>query len=117
MHVYCVIGETRNFEVEVWEELDFRNFYISLATAVPTRLREPKEENTSDLSEAKFFLTPIWMMGWWCAAPLGIFTAVWLMRLELKLPVLGLLFASLYLVLGVSLMYLAVLQHRRLNVK
>lgn len=62
MHVYCVIGETRSREVEVWEELDLRNFYISFATAVPTRPQEPKEESVEEPGQGSFYL---WMTGLW----------------------------------------------------
>lgn len=60
MHVYSVIGETRNREVEVWEELDLRNFYISFATAVPTRPQEQKEERVQDPGQGNLYL---WMAG------------------------------------------------------
>lgn len=62
MHVYCVIGETRNREVEVWEELDLRNFYISFATAVPTRPQEPNEDSVAEPGQGSFYL---WMAGLW----------------------------------------------------
>lgn len=60
MHVYSVIGETRNREVEVWEELDLRNFYISFATAVPTRPQEQKEERVQGTGQGNLYL---WMAG------------------------------------------------------
>lgn len=60
MHVYCVIGETRNREVEVWEELDLRNFYISFATAIPIRPQEQQEEDVEDPKEGNWFL---WIAG------------------------------------------------------
>lgn len=60
MHVYCVIGETRNRELEVWEELDLRNFYISFATAVPTQPQEQQEEDIEDPKEVNWFL---WITG------------------------------------------------------
>lgn len=51
---------TRNREVEVWEELDLRNFYISFATAVPTR---PQEQQEEDIEDSKEFNWLLWIAG------------------------------------------------------
>lgn len=67
MHVYSVIGEARNREVGVWEELDLRDFYISFATAVSTRPQVQKEDRVQDPGQGNLYL---WMAGL-CIMSLG----------------------------------------------
>lgn len=67
MHVYSVIGEARNREVGVWEAFDLRGFYISFATAVPTRPQEQKEEKVQGPGQGNLYL---WMAGL-CVMSLG----------------------------------------------
>lgn len=115
MHVYSVIGETRNREVEVWEELDLRNFYISFATAVPTRPQEQKEERVQDPGHGNLYL---WIASL-CVMVSWILNTVSLMGLrELKEgPIIVVVFIFHALIVILLLMRMARSNGRSTSVK